>query len=102
LAKEIGEDAASEIRSVFIGETDARLMTFRRLAIEQDRKKIGREAHSLKSAAATFGYRRLTVLAMRLEKSAARMTEREYRELLDEIDAAYAQARAQDVREMQH
>jgi signal transduction histidine kinase/CheY-like chemotaxis protein/HPt (histidine-containing phosphotransfer) domain-containing protein len=102
LAKEIGEDAASEIRSVFIGETDTRLMTFRRLAIEQDRKKIGREAHSLKSAAATFGYRRLTVLAMRLEKSAARMTEREYRELLDEIDAAYAQARAQDVREMQH
>jgi hypothetical protein len=39
---------------------------------------------------------------MRLEKSAARMTEREYRELLDEIDAAYAQARAQDVQEMQH
>jgi CheY-like chemotaxis protein/HPt (histidine-containing phosphotransfer) domain-containing protein len=102
LAKEIGEDAAAEIRSVFIGETDARLTTFRRLAIDSDRRKIGREAHSLKSAAATFGYHRLSVLAMRLEKSAVRMTESEYRELLDEIDAAYAQARAQDVQEVPH
>jgi signal transduction histidine kinase/DNA-binding response OmpR family regulator len=102
LAKEIGEDAAAEIRSVFIGETDARLATFRRLAIESDRKKIGREAHSLKSAARMFGYRRLSVLAMRLEESAARMTESAYRELLDELAAAYAQARAQDVQEMQH
>jgi hypothetical protein len=39
---------------------------------------------------------------MRLEKSAVRMTESEYRELLDEIDAAYAQARAQDVQEVHH
>ena len=30
------------------------------------------------------------------------MTGSEYRELLDGIDAAYAQARAQDVREAQH
>jgi signal transduction histidine kinase/DNA-binding response OmpR family regulator len=102
LAREIGEEAAAEIRSVFIGETDARLTTFRKLAIKSDRTKIGREAHSLKSAAATFGYCRLSVLAMRLEKIAARMTEGEYRELLDGLDAAYAQARAQDAQEVQH
>jgi signal transduction histidine kinase/CheY-like chemotaxis protein/HPt (histidine-containing phosphotransfer) domain-containing protein len=102
LAKEIGEDAASEIRSVFISETDTRLATFRQLAIEQDRKRIGREAHSLKSAAGTFGYRRLSLLAMRLEKNAARLTEGGYRELLDALDLAYAQARTQDVREPQH
>jgi CheY-like chemotaxis protein/HPt (histidine-containing phosphotransfer) domain-containing protein len=100
LAREIGEEAAVEIRIVFIGETDSRLALFRQLSIETDRKKIGREAHSLKSAAGTFGYRRLASLARWLEKNIARLTDSEYRELLVDIDAAYAQARALDVQEL--
>jgi CheY-like chemotaxis protein/HPt (histidine-containing phosphotransfer) domain-containing protein len=102
LAREIGGDAASEIRAVFIGETDTRLTSLRQLAIEQNRTKISREAHSLKSAAGTFGYRRLASLALRLEKNAARLTESEYRALLDGIEVAYAAAREEDVREPQH
>jgi len=75
---------------------------FGQLSIETDSKRISREAHSLKSAAATFGYRRLASLAARLEKNAARLTGSDYRELLDRIDAAYAEGRAQDVRVAQH
>jgi signal transduction histidine kinase/DNA-binding response OmpR family regulator len=101
LASEIGEQSADEVRTIFFGETDTRLASFRRLSIEADRKTISREAHSLKSAAGTFGYRRLSRLAKHVEKNAERLTANEYRELIDRLDAAYAEARAQDVRETQ-
>ena len=75
---------------------------FRQLSIETDGKRISREAHSLKSAAGTLGYRRLASLAARLEKNVALLTGSDYRELLDRIDAAYAEGRARDVRVAQH
>ena len=59
------------------------------------RVKIEREAHSLKSGAATFGYRELAGLAQRLERAAAEISEQEFRKLLGEIDIAYATALAQ-------
>ena len=97
LVGEIGDDAAQEIRNVFFSETDARLKLFRKLSLDSERIKIGREAHSLKSAAGTFGYRRLATYALALEKSAPRLSPREYSELLDNIDAAYEAARAQEL-----
>jgi signal transduction histidine kinase/HPt (histidine-containing phosphotransfer) domain-containing protein/ActR/RegA family two-component response regulator len=93
LVGEIGEEAAREIHGVFISETDARLKLLRQLSLQQERIKIGREAHSLKSAAGTFGYHRLAGLAQLLEKALPRLAADEYRELLDGIDAAYAAAR---------
>jgi signal transduction histidine kinase/DNA-binding response OmpR family regulator len=101
LASEIGEDAADEVRTIFFNETDTRLVSFRRLSIETDRKTIRREAHSLKSAAGTFGYRQLAKLAKHIEKNVEHLTAREYRDLIDELDAAYSQARALDVQEKQ-
>jgi signal transduction histidine kinase/HPt (histidine-containing phosphotransfer) domain-containing protein/ActR/RegA family two-component response regulator len=99
LVGEVGEQAAEEILDVFISETDARLKKLRKLSLEHDRIKIGREAHSLKSAAGTFGYRRLAGLALRLEQSALRISPGEYTVLIDGIEAAYAAAREID---MQH
>lgn len=99
LLDEIGEAAAREIHDVFISETTARLKLLRELSLDRERIKIGREAHSLKSAAGTFGYRRLANLALALEKDALRLSQQEYVELLDNIDAAYAAARAQEARE---
>jgi HPt (histidine-containing phosphotransfer) domain-containing protein len=86
------------VRSVFWTETSGRLRLFRELAIGQHRDRIGREAHSLKSGAATFGYRRLASLALRLERSAAAICEADYSELLERMDAAYAAALARDPR----
>lgn len=96
LVAEIGEDGAGEVRDVFWSETSARLQSFRTLPLTQHRARISREAHSLKSTAATFGYVRLAALAQRLEKTAETLGEAEFHDLLDLMDAAYAAARAQE------
>ena len=96
LVREIGEDGACEVRAVFWSETCARLELFRTLSPAQHHARIAREAHSLKSAAGTFGYVRLAALALALEKTADRLGDVEFRDLLDLMDAAYAAARAQE------
>lgn len=96
LVREIGEDGACEVRDVFWSETCARLQLFRTLSPAQHHARIAREAHSLKSAAGTFGYVRLAALALRLEKTAEALGDTEFRVLLDLMDAAYAAARAQE------
>jgi HPt (histidine-containing phosphotransfer) domain-containing protein len=96
LVREIGEDGASEVRAVFWSETRARLQEFRMLSVARHRARIAREAHSLKSAAGTFGYVMLAALALRLEQSAETLGEAAFHDLLDLMDAAYAAARAQE------
>jgi HPt (histidine-containing phosphotransfer) domain-containing protein len=96
LVREIGEHGASEVREVFWSETRARLQSFRTLPLAQHRARIAREAHSLKSAAGTFGYVRLAALALALEKTADSLADGGFRDLLDLMDAAYAAARAQE------
>jgi signal transduction histidine kinase/DNA-binding response OmpR family regulator len=97
LAREIGADAAFEVLAVFTEETEVRLKLLRQLSIEHHRSRIGREAHSLKSGAGTFGYRELASLAVRLEREAAWLTGPEYRDVLAGMDAAYAAATAQEL-----
>lgn len=98
LVREIGEDGAREVRDVFWSETYARLQLFRTLSLAQHHARIAREAHSMKSAAGTFGYVRLAALALRLERTAERLGDAAFRDLLDLMDAAYAAARAQEPR----
>ena len=96
LVREIGEDGACEVRDVFWSETCARLRLFRTLSLAQHHARIAREAHSLKSAAGTFGYVRLAALALRLEQTAETLGEAEFHGLLDLMDATYAAARSQE------
>lgn len=96
LVREIGEDGAREVRDVFWSDTCARLRMFGTLSLAQDHALIGREAHSLKSAAGTFGYVRLAALALTLEKTVHKLDEVEFRALLNAMDAAYAAARAHE------
>jgi len=98
LVREIGEDGAREVREVFWSETSARLQLFRTLSLAQHHGRIAREAHSLKSAAGTFGYVRLAALALTLEQTAERLGDVEFRDLLDLMDAAHAAARVQEPR----
>ena len=97
LAREIGEEAAFEVLTVFTEETAVRLKLLRQLSIEHDSPRIGREAHSLKSAAGTLGYCELAILALRLERETARLTGLEYQDILDGMDATYAAATAQQL-----
>jgi len=97
LVCEIGEDGASEVRAVFWDETSARLKLFRTLALDRHRARIAREAHSLKSTARTFGYLRLARLALLLESTAAALGDAEFYDLLQQMDAAFAGAKAQEI-----
>ncbi|QOZ42446.1 Hpt domain-containing protein [Bradyrhizobium sp. CCBAU 53340] len=99
LVREIGEDGAREVRAVFWSETCARLQLFRTLALGQHRGRIAHEAHSLKSTARTFGYIRLATLALRLEGTADALDDAEFSDLLQQMDAAFTAAKAQEAQD---
>lgn len=96
LVREIGEDGACEVRTVFWSETSVRLELFHTLALDQHRGRIAREAHSLKSTARTFGYSRLAALALRLESTADTLGDAEFSDLLRQMDEAFTGAKAQE------
>ncbi|MFC0239894.1 hybrid sensor histidine kinase/response regulator [Rhodopseudomonas telluris] len=93
LVAEIGEDASRDVLAVFIRDTETRLRLFDTLAIPGDRRRIEREAHSLKSAAGTFGLDLLASLARDLERRAPDLSEADYVELVGRIKATFAAAR---------
>jgi HPt (histidine-containing phosphotransfer) domain-containing protein len=63
---ELGVDVAREIIAVFLRDTQARLAVMPDLL--GDRPRLSREAHSLKSAAATLGLSGLAKRAARIER----------------------------------
>jgi signal transduction histidine kinase/DNA-binding response OmpR family regulator len=95
LVLEIGKETALETLSLLVQETEDRLKLLRKLSSDADRSMIELEAHSLKSAAGTFGLREVAQLARALERDAAHITEGDYRVLLDRIEAAFSSARTQ-------
>jgi len=90
LVQELGAQAAAEIFQVFVRETEARLSLFRTLSLVLNRTKIGREAHSLSSGAATFGLDDLAQLAKSLERDAETIIVADYQVAIDRMDAAYS------------
>jgi signal transduction histidine kinase/DNA-binding NarL/FixJ family response regulator/HPt (histidine-containing phosphotransfer) domain-containing protein len=99
LVKEIGDDTAACLFEVFFKETETRLQLFDALSDLTDlnnRERIEREAHSLKGAAATFGFEELSCLARELEGEASGIDATAYREQIDRIQSAFAKARAQN------
>jgi histidine phosphotransfer protein HptB len=69
LRQSLGEDA-DRIIDLFLQETADRLQRMRALGERAARGTLAREAHSLKSAAATFGCPTLSALALSLEEEA--------------------------------
>jgi hypothetical protein len=69
LRSSLGEEADAII-ALFITETASRLTRMASLGGADQRTTLGREAHSLKSAAATFGCHALANLALALEEDA--------------------------------
>jgi HPt (histidine-containing phosphotransfer) domain-containing protein len=70
LRSALGEDA-DRIIGLFLAETEARLQRMSNQRDSDQRDLLAREAHSLKSAAATFGCIGLAQLAMTIEEEAA-------------------------------
>jgi histidine phosphotransfer protein HptB len=94
LTEEIDLDGAIEIFHIFVADTRRRLQSFSTMATDTDRKLIEIEAHSLKSTAATFGFRKLSELAARLEQDAMMIPERAYRVIVPELGDAFEQGKA--------
>ncbi|NEW93933.1 hybrid sensor histidine kinase/response regulator [Rhodopseudomonas sp. BR0M22] len=92
LVDEIGKDATLAVLSVFVRDTASRIALFDTLEVTTDHRRIEREAHSLKSAAATFGLDRLSALARELEQAAPHLTQTDYLELTGRIKDAFAAA----------
>jgi CheY-like chemotaxis protein len=95
LVSEIGKETALETLSLFVQETEERLKLLQKLSCDADRSTIEREAHSLKSAAGTFGLREVAQLARALERDAPRITASDYGVLLGRVEAAFSSARTE-------
>jgi HPt (histidine-containing phosphotransfer) domain-containing protein len=96
LVTEIGREGALAVRSVFWSDTEARLKLLAEISLCESVERIVREAHSLKSAARTFGYLRLAAMAQYLEEHAHSIKEPAYRDLLSAMHTAFAAARQVD------
>jgi HPt (histidine-containing phosphotransfer) domain-containing protein len=95
LAEEIGGETARQMFDIFIEETENRLKVLRQVSCAKDHGLIEREAHSLKGAAATFGFCQLSALARTLELGAANISDGDCAALVGQIEPAFASARRQ-------
>ncbi|MGO3934000.1 Hpt domain-containing protein [Rhodopseudomonas pseudopalustris] len=93
MAEEIGAEAVEEIAKVFVRDTETRLKMFESTALDSARDVIQREAHSLKSAAGTFGLSELAAAARELETAAHELDAAGYRALTGRLRALFDGAR---------
>ena len=84
---EMGADMAQEIIAVFLRDTRSRLAAMPDLL--GDRNRLSREAHSLKSAAATLGLNGLAAGAARIEREANSLGPVELTEALKGLAASF-------------
>ncbi|HEX6981112.1 MAG TPA: PAS domain S-box protein [Alphaproteobacteria bacterium] len=70
LRSELDADAFASLLDTFMAETRARIERIRAAVARGDHGALAREAHSLKSAAATFGAMSLSQLAASIERTA--------------------------------
>ena len=86
-------DEADSIISLFLRETADRLARMKGLSGADQRRALNREAHSLKSAAATFGCSKLAQLSRALEDEAATLDATRVPARVAELSDAYAIAK---------
>jgi histidine phosphotransfer protein HptB len=89
LVDEIGNAAAHQFLGIFVSETTSRLQMLRQLSLDADKERAMIEAHSLKSAAAIFGFEQLSEIARHLEREWLNVGENEYHAILNQLDAAF-------------
>jgi HPt (histidine-containing phosphotransfer) domain-containing protein len=68
LSSELGQEDTVEVLKAFLTDTSRKMGIM--ASVVGDRSTIKREAHSIKSSAATFGFAELSVLAREIEARA--------------------------------
>ncbi len=91
LMDEIEPDNVRQIIEVFVEDTKARLAAMPKLI--DDPVRISREAHAIKSAAATFGMIGVSARAAALEQDATRLEPRAIEASVDALNEAFDDAR---------
>jgi HPt (histidine-containing phosphotransfer) domain-containing protein len=91
LVAELGEADALEVLQIFLADTADKIA--RLGATGQGRPQIQREAHSIKSSAATFGFNDLSGLARELEFGAETMTPANLQQFVVELRQAFETTR---------
>jgi signal transduction histidine kinase/DNA-binding response OmpR family regulator len=94
LAEEIDLEAAIETFNIFVADTQQSLKSLSAMTIDANRKLLQIEAHSLKSTAATFGFRQLSELARRLEHDALVIPAEDFRLIVPKLAEAFEKAKA--------
>jgi hypothetical protein len=91
LGAELGEADALEVLRVFLADTADKIAELP--ANGEPRALIKRQAHSIKSSAATFGFEDLSGLARELESSAETMTAAKLQDCLAALRQAFETTR---------
>lgn len=91
LVSELGNDDVAEVLQGFLTDTCDKLKRLSTLTL--DRIESKREAHSIKSSSATFGFLELSRLARQLEAGADTMSVRELDEAISAICRSFEQVR---------
>jgi HPt (histidine-containing phosphotransfer) domain-containing protein len=87
LSSELGEEDTAEVLRAFLADGARKMATMTSAA--QDRSTIKREAHSIKSSAATFGFAELSTLARELEAGVEGMAAPRLHECVEAIRSTF-------------
>lgn len=94
LVNDIGESAARDILRLFFRDSAEKLDMLRKASDGCTSKTVQRHAHSLKSAAAAFGFTNLSALAQTLEAEAHGLSLAEIAARAQSLGDALAQAQS--------
>jgi HPt (histidine-containing phosphotransfer) domain-containing protein len=87
LCSELGAEDAAEVLQAFLADTPRKIAIMG--AAMEDRPAIKRQAHSIKSSAATFGFVELSALARDLESGAEGMSVPRLHECVETLRQAF-------------
>ena len=87
LNSELGDEDTAEVLRAFLADGARKMVTI--ASAGQDRSTIKREAHSIKSSAATFGFAELSALAKELEAGAEGMAAPQLHESIEAIRSTF-------------
>jgi HPt (histidine-containing phosphotransfer) domain-containing protein len=87
LIAELGTEDTAEVLKTFLADTSSKMNAI--ASDLQARATIKREAHSIKSSAATFGFVELSTLARELESKVLAMSPAELRESVGTLRRAF-------------
>jgi CheY-like chemotaxis protein/HPt (histidine-containing phosphotransfer) domain-containing protein len=94
LADALGHDETPSVLDLFLSDTEQRFTVMRVAAKTSDHDCVKREAHSMKSSAANFGFLRLSALAKALERDALGLGGPTLSARLDALARAFADIKA--------